>query len=355
MHFSLITAVALTLMPCISGLNIMLGNDDGFGSASLREVYRLLKANGHSVLIVAPSNFQSGKGGTSDFTAYANLTGPSEYGLVPTGAPALGQDPNDSMIWYYNGTPAACAILGLDWVVPNYTDWKSVDLVVAGPNFGTNLGPFLYTLSGTNGYTYTSVGKGVPAIAVSSGNNEQRSYQWINQTTPSGFADPATIVAQLTVSLVEKLIRNTPEGSPVLPPSYGLSVNIPQITSLKDDACINPPFIQTRMTGGAEWDKPVYNAAKGTLSYGSTYPKAGNTCINGYCDLPGESDVLNDGCQSSVTVFTVDYDAPKGPAQLGVRDKLFPLVGYFPNSTTNGTLTRREQRGRFNFPARDMY
>ncbi|KAF2723468.1 5'/3'-nucleotidase sure [Polychaeton citri CBS 116435] len=347
MQLSRIAALsALTWLPAVSGLNIMLGNDDGFGSANLREVYRLLKTAGHNTLMVAPSNFQSGKGGTSVYADSGTLYGPSEYDLVPAGSPSLGTDPADSMIWYYNGTPAACAVVGLDWVVPKYTNWTHVDLVIAGPNFGNNLGNYLYTLSGTNGYTYTSVGKGVPGIAFSAGNSEQRSYKWINETTPTGFPDPATLSAQLVVGLVEKLARATPNGSALMPPGYGLSVNFPKLTSLQDDSCIAPPFIQTRMTGGAEWDTIVYNETTKTFKYGDTYPAAGNRCINGNCLLPGESDVLDNGCQSSVSVFTVDYDAPVGKEQDDLRSRLFPLVEYFPNSTTKG-YGKRETKGKF--------
>lgn len=88
-------------------LNILLNNDDGFGSANLRETYRLFKEKGHNgnpsnndpgtnktniwptVWLVAPATKQSGKGGASDFTAEANLTGPSQYDLIPKGAPSV--------------------------------------------------------------------------------------------------------------------------------------------------------------------------------------------------------------------------------------------------------------------------
>lgn len=63
----------------------------------------------------------------------------------------VGSDPKDSHIWYYNGTPAACTFVALDYVLPKYADFKVPDLVVTGPNYGTNLGPFVWTLSGTAG------------------------------------------------------------------------------------------------------------------------------------------------------------------------------------------------------------
>lgn len=45
MRFSL--SVALALASSTSALNILLNNDDGFGSSNIRELYRLLKEDGH--------------------------------------------------------------------------------------------------------------------------------------------------------------------------------------------------------------------------------------------------------------------------------------------------------------------
>jgi hypothetical protein len=66
----------------------------------------------------------------------------------------VGSDPIDSHIWYYNGTPAACTFVALDYVLPRYANFSVPDLVVTGPNYGTNLGPFVWTLSGTAGAAY---------------------------------------------------------------------------------------------------------------------------------------------------------------------------------------------------------
>ena len=94
---------------------------------------------------------QSGQGGRVVFTTEANLTGPAQYGLIPAGAPSIGPDPLDDHIFYYNGTPAACVFVALDYVLPNFADFKVPDLVLSGPNYGTNLGPSVWSLSGTAG------------------------------------------------------------------------------------------------------------------------------------------------------------------------------------------------------------
>ncbi|KAL6717241.1 hypothetical protein ACLMJK_005156 [Lecanora helva] len=327
---------SLFLLPIISdALNIIVSNDDGFASANIREFYRLLKAAGHNAWIVAPVMNQSGRGGTEVFTTEATLTAPSQYNIIPKGAPSFGTDPNDSHIWYYNGTPATCTFFALDYVVPRYWNGTKVDLLVAGPNFGDNLGSFLYTLSGTIGATYAAVERSIPAIAFSGGNGAQRSYKEINATTESGYPDPATIDAQLSVAIVNQLAENS-KASQLLPFGYGINVNYPEITSLTDASCVNPPFIQTRMSGGADVDKAVFNESTRLFTYGYVQSAGLNTCINGDCTLPGETTVVDGGCFSSVTIFTVDYDAPNCAGSASVRPLLQPLVQY-QNSTTNST------------------
>ena len=226
--------------------------------------------------------------------------------------------------------------------MPKYWNGTKPDLLVSGPNFGNNLGPFLYTLSGTIGATYAAVERSLPAIAFSAGNGAQRSYKEVNKTTPSGYPDPATIDAELSVKLVNQLAKNG-NKSQLLPLGYGLNVNYPTITSLKTADCVNPPFVQSRLTGGAEVDTAVFNPKTGIFTFGSIVAAGVNACINGDCSLPGETTVV-DGCFSSVSVFTVDYDAPN-PGSKKVRKLLEPLVRY-QNSTTNSTAGARRLRAR---------
>ena len=87
-------ATALALLSSTDALNIIVNNDDGFGAANIREFYRLLKAAGHDAWIVAPVDNESGKGGTEVFTTEPKLTRPSEYNIVPAGAPSFGTDPH---------------------------------------------------------------------------------------------------------------------------------------------------------------------------------------------------------------------------------------------------------------------
>ena len=295
-------------------------------------MYKAIKAYGHDVWIVASSSNQSGKGGTTVYTTERNLTADTEFGIVKAGQPSVGPDPIDSHIWYYNGTPSAAVQIGLDYVLPRYANFTTPDLVMAGPNYGTNLGGYVYTLSGTMGATYLAINRGIPAISFSGAYSVQTPYYEVNTTTTAGLKDPATITGELCADLVQSMIIGT-NGSKLLPTAYGLNVNIPYITSFKNDSCVNPPFIHTRLTGGADTDIAVYDETTGLFDWGNIVSAGANTCINGDCSLPGETVVLSSGCQSSVSVFTVDYDAPSCSGSQGVRTSLGPIVQY-QNATT---------------------
>ncbi|KAK3197440.1 hypothetical protein GRF29_216g162704 [Pseudopithomyces chartarum] len=239
----------LSLLPSTSALNILLNNDDGFASANLRLLYTHLLAANHSVLIVAPATQQSGQGGRTDFTVYKNLTAPSQYDIIPAGSPSLGTDPHDSNIWYYNGTPAACTFVALDYVLPRYYPGWVPDLALAGPNYGTNLGPFVMGLSGTVGATFAAVSRSVPAIALSASN---KAVPYFNVTSEG---HPAALAAKAAYHIVERFIDSTAPGGVVLPLGYGVNVNIPEL----DANGTLPPIIKSRLTGAAETDVAVYD------------------------------------------------------------------------------------------------
>ena len=82
-------------------------------------------------------------------------------------------------------------------------------------------------------------------------------------------------------------------------------MNYPSITSLTNTSCVAPKFYQTRLTGGAFSDLAVFNASSGIFTYANTLGAGINECINGDCSYPGETNVVNSGCNSAVSVFTV--------------------------------------------------
>ncbi|KAJ6263894.1 Exopolyphosphatase [Drechslerella dactyloides] len=328
---NIITGLALALS-CgfASSLNIIINNDDGWATANIREFYKALKVDGHNAFIVAPVEQQSGQGGRTVFSAEAHLSRPGQWNTVPAGALSFGTDPMDSHIWYYNGTPAAVTFFALDYLVRHKGIFGGAepDLIVTGPNEGSNAGPFLFTLSGTIGAAYAAVGRGIPAVAFSATNILDRKYTTVNSTDD----DPAAIVGKLAARVVKQLADKSKNGSKnrrILPYAYGININFPYIgvSSLgSEPACLDPTFVHSRLTGGATTNIAVYDEETGLFSYINNFTSPGvNTCINGDCLLPGETDVIKE-CKTSISVFTVDYDAPTCGGAAKVRELLDGLV-----------------------------
>ncbi|KAK4448716.1 survival protein sure-like phosphatase/nucleotidase [Podospora aff. communis PSN243] len=306
-------AVALSLLRSCNAINILMSNDDGFASANLRQLFNILTGAGHNVYVVAPVIGQSGQGGRVIFTSEANLTGPSQYGLIPTGAPSIGSDPAHDHIFYYNGTPAACIFVALDYVLPTFADFAVPDLVLSGPNYGTNLGPSIWSLSGTAGAAYTATARSIPAIALS-GSNTDLPYFAVD-----GPEHDAHRVALASFRVVQAIIQSTPRGQPIFPLGYGANVNIPPLSSNQTSL----PIVQTRMTGGAEVDVAVPGKTPGTFTWANMSPRARglNKCINGDCNLPGETQVVAAG-KIALSLYTIDYTAPAGSKTASLMQRI---------------------------------
>lgn len=260
----------------------------------------------------------------------ANLTEPSQFSIVPAGSPSVGRDPGDENIWYYNGTPAACTFVALDYVLPRYyPSWKSTpDLFLGGPNYGTNLGAFVYSLSGTLGATYAAISRSIPGIALSASNSVVAYFNVVNSSNPAAWA------AQASYEVVAEVLKNTPEGQAVLPLGYGLNVNIPKIVN-----GTIPPVYKTRLTGNANTDVAVFNETTGLFDWDNIAPLAAgiNACYNGDCNLPGETWVVAGG-GISVSAFTIDYTAPES----GTTDAVYEKVQGLTSETPAGQgLSRR--------------
>lgn len=230
------------------------------------------------------------------------------------------------MAWYYNGTPAACTFFALDYVIPRVWNNTPPDLFVSGPNQGSNAGPFVYELSGTLGATYSAIQRNIPGIAFSAVNSTRRYYGNV-----SGEYDTATLGAKASANLINQLVSNVPAGQRLLPLGYGINVNLP----LMNESCSAPPFVQTRMTGGAAVDRAVQDPETGLFDWENTYEDGVNACINGDCSLPGETNVIK-GCAISVSVFTTDYDAPNCAGSAEVRHLFEPLVAFSQGGSGGG-------------------
>ncbi|KAG5358935.1 Acid phosphatase [Yarrowia sp. E02] len=295
-----------------SNTTIIVTNDDSWASANIRALYSELKNEGYNVFIFAPAVQQSGTGGTFNLPRAANLTTGGEFGSLPVGAPNWGQDENDDHIWYFDGTPAAAMSFGLDYAIPRLFNNATVDLVISGPNEGWNIGPNIYTMSGTNGAMYQAVARGIPAMAYSGMNPHQ---YYANASTSANAAH--NIYAKTAAGIVKNLVNNSKDRATLLPYGVGLSINLPRAGDVDPTGkCKEIKPIFTRQTGPAAIVlKLSYNETTNRFTPGITNSEATKACLNGDCLLPDESDVVSNwGCHASVSVVTTDYDAPRDVA-----------------------------------------
>ena len=228
-------------------LDIVLTNDDGFETANIRALYQRLKAAGHDVVISAPTQNNSGRGGAVEYQrVMAPLDRPTRYGGVPAGAPGVGVDPQDPDIHYVDGTPVTALLYGLDVVAAKR--WGGPpDLVISGPNEGGNVGPSIVS-SGTVGNALYAINRGIPALAVSDGPWDKVSHERLAADSR------AWVVADVVVRLVAALQDGRRRSRPLLPAGTGLNVNLPPVDVA---ALAVAPFVQSRVGGTADY-VPVF-------------------------------------------------------------------------------------------------
>ena len=196
---------ALVLLLSVGALakNILLTNDDGWQATNIRATYYKLKEAGHNVFLVAPVSQRSGFSGKFDIPTSPTLQTNGEFNYPPAGAPSWGHEVDDNHIWYFNGTPASSAVFGINYVIPKYGDNVTIDLVVSGPNEGTNMSPGLFTISGTVGATYTSIYRGIPGVAFSGSNSNNSFFK--DSLDLKDNKEPSTIYANKVVEFVNQI------------------------------------------------------------------------------------------------------------------------------------------------------
>lgn len=298
--------------------NIILTNDDGFTATNIRSTYKALTDAGHNVLLVAPVSQRSGWSGKFDVPSTKDLLTDGEFGYVKKGEPSWGHEEDNMNIWYFNGTPASSVAFALNYVIPqffnssdsqnNKTVIDKVDLVVSGPNEGTNLSPGYFTISGTIGASTASVYRGIPAIAFSGSNSNNSFFKDSLNDDP---LEPSNIYAKKVVEFVTDLFDKQGDNT-VLPVGTGINVNFPKVGyESENDSCTNPKWTFSRLTGeGASAPDIQYDAETDTIKFVTVPLKALSNCLNGDCSLPSENFILaNTTCQTSVSVFSIDYDA----------------------------------------------
>lgn len=211
----LVAATGAASASADDGLNILLTNDDGFGTYGITQMQASLEAAGHTVYVSAPAENQSGKSGSLN----------TDYGAsVAFTEEVAGSE------WTVDGSPADSVSAGLYGLVP---DGVEIDLILSGANDGENVGLFT-NASGTVGAAMFGLRRGTPAIAVSVGQDIASLseisdcppgdlnciYYWYGISTANARAGADTAAA-----LVPQLIEEVLDGEGFK--GLGLNVNVP--------------------------------------------------------------------------------------------------------------------------------
>ena len=274
-------------------LDILLTNDDGFESAQIRALYAMLEDRGHSVVISAPTQNNSGTGGAMGFLhPVGPLTRATRGGTVAAGAPGVGTDPADPDIHYVDGSPVMSLLYGLDVIA--FSKWgRQPDLVVSGPNEGNNQG-LINPSSGTFNNALYAINRGIPAIAVSSGETAQKNG------LPGDKEAIEFRIAGLVVDLIDRIERNrggARSKGALLPPGTGLNVNVPKFDPAH--GCTPGEYRFTRVGTATEF-KPVFFQkladSPAAVGFGAGVP------------LPGISFVLPGGAPPAGVSLPSDTD-----------------------------------------------
>lgn len=202
-HRRALTVVLLLLLPACANtllapnssskrsLHILLTNDDGVDAPGIAALREALVADGHRVVVVAPSANQSGT------SASLTTRGVLEVREL---------EPN---VYAVDGTPADCVLVGTRKLIAD-----PIDLVVSGINLGQNVGRRTMA-SGTVGATIAAATVLLPAVAFS------QAVDAIDyRKTPRFFPGAAAFAASFVAALAEH------DGN-VVPPGILLNVNMP--------------------------------------------------------------------------------------------------------------------------------
>ncbi|KZP09864.1 sure-like protein [Athelia psychrophila] len=285
----------LALASAAQSAQIVLTNDDGWAVAQIRAQKDALTTAGYNVILSAPAQDQSGSGSssTTPFPPTKNLPSPCEYNSCPTGSPAEGFNASDPSLNYVNGYPVDSAKYGIQYLAPKLFNNTKPDLVVSGPNVGSNTGA-VTLLSGTVGAACEAALEGIPALSISGVSTSEVSYTTLLSDPTSQATLAAGIYASLTVKLVQALLANT--TTPILPPGIVLNVNYPAT-----DSCAAPSdykFVLSRI-------------------YWNPFHTDVETC--GSTTLPTESSVEGTaGCYVSVSVYQASNKLDANATMQGV-------------------------------------
>lgn len=298
------TWLSLALLPlAASAVNVLVSNDDGWAEINIRQFYNALTGAGYSAIISAPAENQSGTGSSDETPTTVGSDG-CEFNSCPAGSPAEGFNASMTRFNYVNSYPVTSVKYGISTLSPKFFNGKP-DVVVAGPNVGSNLG-LTTLLSGTVGAATEAVKEGIPGIAFSGTTGSQTA--WNAPVSPY-----ETIYAQLATKVTQTV---TGSGTPYLASNIWLNVNFPASTSTTCSATSQFKFVLSRI-----------NTAVPLLT-----GKDVVTCGNGG-RLPTETTVVDTpGCYVSISVGHADTKGDATAAeQQAVLDKLNGILTCLPS------------------------
>lgn len=127
-------------------MNIIVVNDDGWGTAGIRLLAKEMTRLGQ-VTVICPDGPRSGRSASISVDAPMYVRRVEEHDL------------NGAEVYTTNGTPADCIKIAREYLFPE----TPIDLVVSGINHGSNAAVnAMY--SGTIGACFVAAEKGIPAI-----------------------------------------------------------------------------------------------------------------------------------------------------------------------------------------------
>ncbi len=207
----------LSLSHAAAALNIALSNDDGWNAIGIQTVKQALVAAGHTVVLAAPLNEQSGSSAAFNTGGLiitkkregANFT---EFSVATTAGEGA--------------EPATSALLAISIA-------GEPDLLVMGTNDGANIGSFTQ-VSGTVGGVIVGLSstfnKAVPSIAISTDPICDTETPQCVEENAVHFASVAGFLADFIAYLETKPGFLSKEPG-LLPPGIGLNINYPPTTA----------------------------------------------------------------------------------------------------------------------------
>ena len=127
-------------------MNIIVVNDDGWGTAGIRLLAKEMTRLGQ-VTVICPDGARSGKAASISVETPMYVRRIEEHDL------------NGAEVYVTNGTPADCIKIAREYLFPE----KPIDLAVSGINHGSNAA-INAMYSGTIGACFVAAEKGIPAI-----------------------------------------------------------------------------------------------------------------------------------------------------------------------------------------------